>query len=490
MSGDRRLGLLYWAAALVTLIVLRVPYLTSPAYILDNDEAVLAIMARHFAAGEGIPLYFAGQNYGLAIFEALPLGIAFRLFYESDTVVALTMLALFCMGVVAYTHALGHLAGDRAWGRSLALVLAMLPGWIVWSMKARGIYVSGFVLSGLALALLARPDPSRISLLMAGFLLGLVGLVQPLWLTVAAPFLLLVRRPPREVATAGLLTTGVWLLAWVFGPQGEAFWQPRPLEGLMLERLRFAPQVLLRAFSGRVAPNEPGLTSTLIGVGSVLAYFSLMAGTAWQAVRHRSRAALLVSVAMCASVLVILVMRVWVPRYFLPCSVLAIVAGALWIRERGVQFAGVPRLATIGLLVLLAAAATRVGRASSSSTLAAVPARDDIRTLIESLERDGVRGVYAQSPDVQWQILYYGNERIPARGLRREDRYPRFPAAVAEAWRDGAPTAYVANIRQLRGDVPTDSFPGYRVGERYLRLDDPDAALLFAMGFVVDPRSE
>jgi hypothetical protein len=63
------------------------------------------------------------------------------------------------------------------------------------------------------------------------------------------------------------------------------------------------------------------------------------------------------------------------------------------------------------------------------------------------------------------------------------DRYRRFPEAVEIARRRGLPVAYVASVRQLQRDLPTDSFPGYRVGELYLRLDDPDTSLLLVMGF-------
>ena len=45
--------------------------------------------------------------------------------------------------------------------------------------------------------------------------------------------------------------------------------------------------------------------------------------------------------------------------------------------------------------------------------------------LIRGLERDGVAAVYAASADVQWQILFYGDERIPTRGRSNTDRYLR-----------------------------------------------------------------
>ncbi|MEZ5283502.1 MAG: hypothetical protein R2712_01585 [Vicinamibacterales bacterium] len=48
----------------------RLPQLLSPHLFLDGDEAVIGLMARHVADGRALPLFFYGQNYGLALFEA------------------------------------------------------------------------------------------------------------------------------------------------------------------------------------------------------------------------------------------------------------------------------------------------------------------------------------------------------------------------------------------------------------------------------------
>lgn len=475
----------FWAAALVGLAVLRLPYLSSPLYILDGDEAVMGLMARHLAAGQELPLYFAGQAYGLAIFETLPLALAFHLFGESSHVVALTMVGIFLAGVLGYARAFTNLTGSAAWGRVLALMLALVPGWIVWSTKARGIYVSGFALSAFALAIVTRPDASRRALLGAGLLMGLVGLGQPLWLSITLPLLVLGGRPARDVAAPAVLCVALTLVPAL--ARSGAFWQPRPFEGFMPVRLQFLPRLLVRAFSGNEAPNDPGALATLLGVAGALTFFALIAAAGVDAVRRKSRVALALGVAMCVSALDIVVFRVWVPRYFLPCTVLTVVAAASWIGERRVPFEGARRWAPLALIAVMGFTAAGLNRPSPESVLAQVPAESDIRSLIDGLEADGIQGVYAQSGDIQWQILFYGKERLPARGLSREDRYPRFPEAVERARRGNAPTAYVADLRQLRRDLPTDSFPGYRVGERYLRLDDPDTGLLLVMGFHLLP---
>ena len=487
MSRPQWPSVAFWSVTLLALAALRLPYLTSPLYILDPDEAVLGLMARHLAAGEEFPVYFAGQAYGVSIFETLPLAAAFQAFGESSLVVALTMLALYSVGLLGYAKAFRNLAGSVAWGRALTILLAVLPGWIVWSTKARGIYVSGFVLTGFALALLTQAHLTRREVLGVGVLMGLVGLGQPLWLVVTLPLLLLGNRPRRDIALASLVATGLWLSPLLLRPSEPAFWNPHPFQGFYAQRLGLLPRVLTRAFSGRVPPNEPGVMATLVGVTCAMGFFASMIALAVSGMRSRVRLPIVVGTAMCASIIHITVLRVWAPRYFLPATVLGVVSVAAWVGTRPVRFAGIYRLVAILSIVISAVAAFGQSHPPEGSRLRATPAQEDMRALIANLEGDGVRGVYAQHSDIQWQILFYGDERLPTRGISREDRYPHFPRAVDEARRAGLPTAYVADIRQLRRELPTDSFPGYRVGERYLRLDDPDLPLLFVMNFQLSP---
>jgi hypothetical protein len=60
-----------YLSALVTIsLVSRLPQLLSPNLLLDGDECILGLMAKHVAAGKEFPVFFYGQNYGLASIEA------------------------------------------------------------------------------------------------------------------------------------------------------------------------------------------------------------------------------------------------------------------------------------------------------------------------------------------------------------------------------------------------------------------------------------
>ena len=68
-AGRRRRG--RCRGPLLAAVVTRLPQLTSPALLLDGDEAVLGLMSLHITQGQAWPWFFYGQTYGLATVEAL-----------------------------------------------------------------------------------------------------------------------------------------------------------------------------------------------------------------------------------------------------------------------------------------------------------------------------------------------------------------------------------------------------------------------------------
>lgn len=495
-EGTGLTGVLFWILALCAMALARAPYLTSPLYILDNDEAVLGIMARQMAAGEAWPLFFVGQNYGLAIFETAPVALAFSLFGASASVLTGTVLTLFLLSLIVWAKALERISGSRAWARTLVLVLAMTPGWVVWSTKARGLYVAGFALTGVATLLLCRRRPRARELLTAAALSGIIALVQPLWLVVLFPFWLTLfwsdgdgaATPPRsELAIAGVGAFVLWALPTWMASGREAFWQPDFVQP-RAEGITAIPVALYRAFAGVVAPSVPIPAAALVGRVATAAFFLVMCAVAVQAMAKRSRRMLAVAVAMVLSVGHAMLLQYWVPRYFLPATVLLFVAGAVWIGHRRPAFG---RLGWAGgsiALVVLGWVALGLGQPPRDSVLGTVSAREDLELLVRGLASDGVEGVYAAHSDVQWQIMFYGDDMIPTRGRSKVDRYPAYVEAVDRARSSGGTTALVADVRRLRDEIPElGGFPGYRVGERYLRLDDPSDAALALLRFDFEP---
>ena len=103
----------YAAILVVAAGVSRLPQLTSPHLLLDGDEAILGLMAKHLAEGREAPIFFYGQAYGLSFFEAAAGAVAFRLAGVGDVQLKLAMLAIWLVGVVAFFAALARLLGPR-----------------------------------------------------------------------------------------------------------------------------------------------------------------------------------------------------------------------------------------------------------------------------------------------------------------------------------------------------------------------------------------
>ncbi len=109
--------------------------------VLDGDEAVLGLMAKHFFEGKEIPVFFYGQNYGFSFVEVLFISLAYVIGGFSAVSVKVSMLFLWLAGVIFYYLALDQLAIKKGWNGTVYIVLLFLfsPAWAVWSMKAEAV---------------------------------------------------------------------------------------------------------------------------------------------------------------------------------------------------------------------------------------------------------------------------------------------------------------------------------------------------------------
>jgi hypothetical protein len=154
----------FGTALLIILVcfLTRLPLLLSPELILDGDECVIAMMAKHTIEGKSAPLFFYGQNYGFAFFEVLLSALFFLLLGYKTIAVKLAILSLWTTGLVFFYLALRRVAANPKWlDLIVALLLLASPAWLVFSMKAYGGYVTAFTLSNIILWMIfstaARP---------------------------------------------------------------------------------------------------------------------------------------------------------------------------------------------------------------------------------------------------------------------------------------------------------------------------------------------
>ena len=135
----------------------RLPQLRSPNLLLDGDECVLGLMAKHLLDRGEVPIFFWGQHYGFSTVETLAGAAFFGAFGVGAVQLKLAMLTLWTLGVLFLFSALAAIVTVRQafW---IACVFLFAPAWAVWSMKARGGYLTSFTASAALLWLVVSHE--------------------------------------------------------------------------------------------------------------------------------------------------------------------------------------------------------------------------------------------------------------------------------------------------------------------------------------------
>lgn len=235
---------------------MRLLFLSAGGVVIDSDEAIVGLMAKHIAEGRQWPIFYYGQPYmgsleptlAAFVFKLLGVGV-----WELKAIpLIFSLLFIYLIYLLAE-----EVQGERA--AKVASVLAALPpvAFMEWSLKARGGFVELVVLGTLALLItvklcgvgrkrLGNPRFFGLSLLLgvawwvnnqAIFYIAPIGL----YLLFRFPFGLLLRRSPLA------------LLGFILG--GSPFWYAN-----LLQEPRFAT---FRFLSGR--SQFPGETLQYLG---------------------------------------------------------------------------------------------------------------------------------------------------------------------------------------------------------------------------------
>ena len=170
-------------------VVSRLFFINSNAFFLDGDEAIVALMGLDILDGN-FPLYFYGQNYGLSIIEALLVSVGVLFFGTTSLAVKIPMLILWSLSVVFLSFTFWRVLGKDRLAFAIAVGLFILsPTWLVWSLKARGGYLTSFFFASLIVFLLVtlRDKNNLAKWLLVGVSVALVYESQPIWLPCLVP---------------------------------------------------------------------------------------------------------------------------------------------------------------------------------------------------------------------------------------------------------------------------------------------------------------
>jgi len=138
--------------AMAAAFVLRFDFMRGAHYVIDGDEAIVGLMAKHILSGERIPTFYYGQSY-MGSLEAIFAAGAFAMFGISGFVLQCVPLA-FGLILVPLVFLLGRECSGRtsAW---IATALTAVPpvGLLLWSAKARGGFIEIVVIGAVVLLL-------------------------------------------------------------------------------------------------------------------------------------------------------------------------------------------------------------------------------------------------------------------------------------------------------------------------------------------------
>jgi hypothetical protein len=501
------------AAALLLAVLFRLPQLLSPQLLMDPDEAVIGVMARLLADGEQLPIFMLGRGHGLSMLEAALTASSITIFGATPLAIKLAMLALWLVGLIFFVLAIKELFCPRL-AVLIAPLLALAPGWAVWSMKARGGYITAFVFSNIGLWLIGkirkRALPNPLVMGAVGVSVGVTYLAQPFFAIAMLPFLLLLSNAKlRGWVAAGAGAAGVVILLRVLARDAFVGKVPGGMRfDRMLDDLVHLPERVWLALSGgyyyylTILPGfwtivAATLWTILLTALGVSALVNLQINRKWT-VRHASLAAL---TAMFAVVFIVDTPTSGFPyRYLLPLTGITLLLAGTELAERTQQWRGRTFILAYAMLIGTSAAATlEFGRVSMAGRpwlrggAGRAPEVAEVREMIRLLQGSSVRHIYTLDAGLQWTTMYLSNGAITARSVRIFDRHPPFPRTVDAALYSNQPVALVAyreDFEQALEEHPDVARLAGRprsVGLRFIVLVDPSPDLLKGLGFRLTP---
>jgi hypothetical protein len=207
---------------------MRFLYLSASHFIIDSDEAIVGLMAKHILETGNIPVFYYGQHY-MGSLEPITAAILFRIFGSSNaTLHAAPFFWFFLSQIAFFKLCLENISRINA--RIAGLLFAVAPiGFIEWSTKARGGFIEIIFLITFALLFLMRAvrenriKQIRFNLCTAAFILGVGWWVnnQIVYLFPFAGIVFLITLIPFGLKNLCLVTT-MSFFCFLFG--GSPYW--------------------------------------------------------------------------------------------------------------------------------------------------------------------------------------------------------------------------------------------------------------------------
>jgi 4-amino-4-deoxy-L-arabinose transferase-like glycosyltransferase len=171
-----RKDVLFFILILSLGLILRLDFLIPNNFVIDSDEAIVGLMAKHINEGADIPVFYYGQSY-MGSLEAILVSASFKIFGINNFALKLVPL-LFSLALIVVVYLIGFETGSLVTARIAGLLCALPPNaLVVWSAKARGGFIEIIFIIALCLLLAMRwlkPEGQKYSrTVLLGLFLGL-----------------------------------------------------------------------------------------------------------------------------------------------------------------------------------------------------------------------------------------------------------------------------------------------------------------------------
>ena len=499
----------YLIIGLFLIAVSRLPQLCTRHLDLDSDEAIVALMAKHISEGKSLPIFFYGQSYGLSVIEATTGALFFHLFGMSTISLKAAMLLLWAAGWVFFTLAVRKFA-DMTTTCVAGCLLIFCPAWSIWSMMARGGYITAFMLTNLCLwifsCLYQNKRPRKSSYALLGICIGMLCLAQPISFLSFSPFVVLLLWKHRRISTvltlafSILITIGaIFLLAaGHLSPYSSPDYLFRRIN--IVQALQLLPERLWFFFSGVYylflhEVKRGGFTVISASLWFLLFFLSLL--RAFHTLIKRKPYAVTYA---CFSSMILVVTFTLVTRidlfgyrYLLPLASM-LVFFFFAESSRLCDFTRNSKIAIIAvsILIMLSGAMCLIEARNYSRSWTItydsvnVKAKDG---LIKDLLTNGVQYVYCIHPMFKWNIIWDSAEQVIARSMRPSGRYPQYQRAVDHALFSGKKVAIVGmtkhlkHVAQIVMSTKCPVAPFRTINGCYFWIPEPNVELIRNLGF-------
>jgi hypothetical protein len=460
----------YGLIIVIVCIVSRIPLLLSDNMVLDLDECVIGLMAKHQYEGKGFSLFFWGQSYGFSLPETTAIAISYAIGGISDNAVKIPMLLFWIIGIIYFYKALLEISTDRRTAFLLTLLLALSPAWALWSLKARGGYLTAFTLSSIVLFLLVRKkqEVRNVHYLFLGILLAIIYEAQPIWLPGLTPFVSyhLIRQKKWKYAAFMLAgCTTVLFLFFIAKQDLFDYHHPPILEiGKAIGNIDRIPKYLFYNLHGMYFFDllyKPFLIMAGFAVVfSALIYLLIARGVYILFLKEKPAFFLCTVLSVALTLLYSIFSGRMEPRYLLPVTGYALIALQLFLNERRT------RKVYHAILSLLIAWGAIAAFTLKDFAFCKTKEKELTATINYLLERD-IHHVYTPDWQLYWQVMFYSKEKILAREYESRRR-PEYITAIDRALYNGKKVAIIGFENEYNGiafPIQPTQLKGYYIYE-------------------------